>query len=134
MPIPYILAHLSAALLLAFIAARVVRCSPSARPATRQATEVAANRAKKPPTRPPESVREGECRGLPGTGRTRCRGGRTAAILVGTFLIVGAGFIVERRSDLAWRIISWSIRDLVFLTNLSIEGASVLAVLLFIEV
>src|SRR5258708_4160412 len=55
----------------------------------------------------------------------------SAGIALSTFLIAGAGFLIERRADWAWHVMAWSIPDLVFLTNLALEGSAVLLALLW---
>lgn len=55
----------------------------------------------------------------------------TRCIAIVTLLIVGLGMAVERRSDWEWSAMSWSIVDLVFLTNVTLEGSAVLFALLW---
>src|SRR5688572_2385477 len=50
--------------------------------------------------------------------------------LIGLVIVVG-GFVIERRSDLAWSMMALGWPDAVFFTNLSVEGVAVLLALLW---
>lgn len=68
--------------------------------------------------------------GIAWTAWRALAGSRTARLL-GALLLgaVAAGFAVERRSEWAWSALSLGIPDLVFFTNLTLEGVAALIAL-----